>query len=402
MQLHRNTKNPQARSARPLVRGSRGGKGFGDGRPDVLSNQQQVDIPVARPLAHRGGRGSGNGRSDVPSNQEQVDIPVLGASGPLDGDQSQHHSGHQRSNSPQASLEISLSSVDPPRVHRSQHRIDQRTRSPAGRRSQVIPSGTYGEFLGLVHNPGLRKRKSASSFTQGERESMTAEEVEEVERQEENELQKLREFDQQVRLTTSTAIDLKETDPAWQIHKVKLFDNIGPNPKESNAGCASLRVEVLNATTFHHIWYYLEGRIDEDLGRYSTSSGSSWARLINVSACFLLHIYDAAPLAAEFAEVDWDDFRIIDKEVRKKKSKVSVKDVLAQSFKAVAPLPKNTYFCLPQSSISYPHYWLAHLAFYAGQLFAVVAARVAPVSHYVRITQYGLQDTNANHKPDLD
>jgi hypothetical protein len=29
---------------------------------------------------------------------------------------------------------------------------------------------------------------------------------------------------------------------------------------------------VLNATTFHHIWYYLEGRIDfdgsEDLGRY--------------------------------------------------------------------------------------------------------------------------------------
>jgi hypothetical protein len=55
----------------------------------------------------------------------------------------------------------------------------------------------------------------------------------------------------------------------------------------------------------------------------------------------LLSIYDAAPLAAEFAEVDWDDFRIIDKEVRKKKSKISVKDVLAQSFKAVAPPPKK-------------------------------------------------------------
>ena len=53
----------------------------------------------------------------------------------------------------------------------------------------------------------------------------------------------------------------------------------------------------------------------------------------------LLAVYDAAPLAEEFSEVDWDDFKIIDKEVKKKKSKVSVKDVLVRSFKAVAPPP---------------------------------------------------------------
>jgi len=75
----RNTKNPQFRPARPLVHGSRGGKWSGDGRLDVSSVQEQVDIPVTRPLVHggsRGGRGSGDGRSDVPSDQEQVDIPV--------------------------------------------------------------------------------------------------------------------------------------------------------------------------------------------------------------------------------------------------------------------------------------------------------------------------------------
>jgi hypothetical protein len=85
---------------------------------------------------------------------------------------------------------------------------------------------------------------------------MTGEEVEEVERQEEYELQKLREFDQQVRLTTfrwhsnkfaSQIIrqvygDLKETDPAWQIHKVKLFDNVRT---QKNQMLAKLEVGLL-------------------------------------------------------------------------------------------------------------------------------------------------------------
>lgn len=105
----------------------------------------------------------------------------------------------------------------------------------------MVPSGTYSEFLGLVNNPGLRKRKSTSALTQGDREAMTEEEIEEVEREEEYEQQKLREFDQQVRLTTfrwhsnkfaSQIIrqvygnDLKETDPTWQSSRVKLFDNV--------------------------------------------------------------------------------------------------------------------------------------------------------------------------------
>lgn len=116
----------------------------------------------------------------------------------------------------------------------------QRTRSP-GRRNQVTPSGTYSEFLGLVNDPRPRKRKSASDLTQGERGAMTAEEIEEVEQQEEYEQQKLREFDQQVRLTSfrwhsnkfaSQIIrqvygdDLQETDPIWQSSKIKLFDNV--------------------------------------------------------------------------------------------------------------------------------------------------------------------------------
>jgi hypothetical protein len=55
----------------------------------------------------------------------------------------------------------------------------------------------------------------------------------------------------------------------------------------------------------------------------------------------LLSVYDAAPLAEEFAEVGWDDFKITDKEAKRKKSKVSVKDILARSFKAVAPPPRS-------------------------------------------------------------
>jgi len=69
---------------------------------------------------------------------------------------------------------------------------------------------------------------------------MTAEEIEEVERQEEYEQQKLREFDQQVRLTSfrwhsnkfaSQIIrqvygDLQETDQIWQSSRIKLFDNV--------------------------------------------------------------------------------------------------------------------------------------------------------------------------------
>jgi hypothetical protein len=141
------------------------------------------------------------------------------------------------------------------------------------------------------------------------------------------------------------------------------------------------RFEVLNASTFQHIWYYLENRVDfdrsEDLGRYFIRSKFNLELLtgivlliLNISTVaiyanlcvvcrdwmntpadhlgksdkrqVLLAVYDAAPLAEEFSEVDWDDFKIIDKEVRRKKSKVSVKDVLVRSFKAVAPPPRKT------------------------------------------------------------
>ncbi|KAN0072861.1 hypothetical protein V8E54_008975 [Elaphomyces granulatus] len=48
----------------------------------------------------------------------------------------------------------------------------------------------------------------------------------------------------------------------------------------------------------------------EDLGRYFIRS-----QLGKTDKCqVLLSVYDAAPLAAEFAEVDWDGFRLIDKE----------------------------------------------------------------------------------------
>ena len=151
---------------------------------------------------------------------------------------------------------------------------------------------------------------------------MTEEEIEEVEREEEYEQQKLREFDQQVRLTTfrwhsnkfaSQIIrqvygnNLKETDPTWQSSRVKLFDNVRTQKNQmlarlevslppygkwitvkcylcritsrqlaknvrSNGLLAMMRFEVLNASTFQHIWYYLEGRLDfdrsEDLGKY--------------------------------------------------------------------------------------------------------------------------------------
>ncbi|KAN0074943.1 hypothetical protein V8E54_007554 [Elaphomyces granulatus] len=78
---------------------------------------------------------------------------------------------------------------------------------------------------------------SASALTQGERESMTAEEIEEAEPQEEHEQQKLREFDQQIRLTTFRwhsnmfvnqiirQVHVNETNQAWQSSKVELFEN---------------------------------------------------------------------------------------------------------------------------------------------------------------------------------
>jgi len=66
----------------------------------------------------------------------------------------------------------------------------------------MVTSETYSKFLGLVNNPGIRKRKSASTLTQSKRESITAKEIEEMDRQEEYKQQKLREFDQQVRLAT--------------------------------------------------------------------------------------------------------------------------------------------------------------------------------------------------------
>lgn len=86
---------------------------------------------------------------------------------------------------------------------------------------------------------------------------MTEEEIEEVEREEEYEQQKLREFDQQVRLTTfrwhsnkfaSQIIrqvygsDLKETDPTWQSSRVKLFDNVRT---QKNQMLARLEVSLL-------------------------------------------------------------------------------------------------------------------------------------------------------------
>jgi hypothetical protein len=288
------------------------------------SVQQQVDIPVdsrdrtARPVTRGGSSGGRGARGTAPSVQEQV----LGTSGPLDDDRRQHHSSHQRSSGPPASDISALSDASDPSED------------------------------------------------------------------------KLREFDQQVRLTTfrwhsnkfaSEVIrqvygsDLKETDPTWQSSRVKLFDNVRTQKnrmlarledhlKATRQKCPQQwalgdddfradRFEVLNASTFQHIWYYLEGRVDfdrsEDLGRY-------FIRTIYANLCVvcrdwmntpadqlgksdkrqvLLAVYDAAPLAEEFSEVDWDDFKIIDKEVKKKKSKVSVKDVLVRSFKAVAPPP---------------------------------------------------------------
>jgi hypothetical protein len=95
---------------------------------------------------------------------------------------------------------------------------------------------------------------SASALTQGERESMTAEEIEEAEPQEEHEQQKLREFDQQIRLTTFRwhsnmfvnqiirQVHVNETNQAWQSSKVELFEN----PRtQKNQMLAKLEVSLL-------------------------------------------------------------------------------------------------------------------------------------------------------------
>ena len=115
--------------------------------------------------------------------------------------------------------------------------------------------------------------------------------------------------------------------------------------------------KTLNASTVAHIWYYLEGRIDFDkskeLGQFFfrtiyanlAVSCRSWmvARESDIGPKLrnnLLAFYDSIPASEDFAEVDWDDFFIVER-TQKQKRKKPDKDVMEESYVTYCRPPKK-------------------------------------------------------------
>ncbi|EKD12253.1 hypothetical protein MBM_09574 [Drepanopeziza brunnea f. sp. 'multigermtubi' MB_m1] len=174
--------------------------------------------------------------------------------------------------------------------------------------------------------------------------------------------------------------DLKDTDSVFNTCKTKFKDNIRTQKHEMLRKLKENMKEIentlpdvwaldddqfrdrlfslLNQTTFHHIWYYLEGIISleksEELGQYFIRTvysnlavaSRAWMRGVEGQGkgdlrTKLMQIYDSLPKHSAFQDLDVSDFAFVDKAKKEPAVKVDYQKILSENVKLSRPPPSK-------------------------------------------------------------